>query len=329
MTAPERSVNWPILTASFLMAAMLWAVVFNQDSTTNNVLLQVRPQGLDETRFSIKNLRRSILVNFRGNPGFLRTVAPENLIAYVDLSQGKPGRYNYPVRVTPVSLGDVATDVPKTIQVELEKVISRQFVIEAEATKKLRNDAYTVQGYRFDPPNATVRGPKSEVDKVTGVKAVVPLDEIDPEQPGPFEVSLRTEGTPLEYAHIEPVQARASILYAAAPAERDLLVRPTVQGRPADGYLAVSYANVPQRVTARGDAVVLASLSQISTEPIDLTGLKATETRRVNLSIPPGVTVKPTYIKFTVRIEPQSLPKPPPANPNPNPLPDPTGGGNP
>lgn len=325
MTAPDRSINWPMLTASFLVAAMLWAVVFNQSSATNTVSLEVRPQGLDESRYSVSNIRRNLLLTFRGDPRILRSVGPDNLFAYVDLSQAQPGRHRYPLRVTPASLGEIATDLPSSIQVELEEVITRRFPIEAEATKKLRTDAYKVEGFQFDPPEAVVRGPKSEVDGIKSVKAIIPLDEIDPERTEPFNATLRAEGGVLEFSRIEPLQVKVSPMIIAAPAERDLLVRPNVRGGAGEGYIAVSYDVKPKLVTARGEAELLASLSQITTEPIDITGLTKSVTRTVALRVPAGILVKPSSVTFTVKVERQSLPNPP----QPSSLPDPVTGGTP
>ncbi|RYG35698.1 hypothetical protein EON81_11905, partial [bacterium] len=148
----HESVNWPMLVASFLVAVMLWLVVFGQSSATTFVSMEVRPQGLDESRLFVSRIERRIGINFRGDPSVIRVAGPDNLLAYVDLSKAKPGRGRYPLRVTPASLAALATDLPDSIQVELEEIVSKTFPIEAETTKSLGSDVYTVERIVFDPP---------------------------------------------------------------------------------------------------------------------------------------------------------------------------------
>ncbi|RYG47072.1 hypothetical protein EON79_08370, partial [bacterium] len=299
MTEPNRdAVNWPMLVASFLVAVMLWLVVFGQSSATNFVSMAVRPQGLDESRLFVTDVDRRIGISFRGDPrGVLNVSDPDSLVAYVDLSKAKPGRGRYPLRVTPASLAALATDLPETIQVELEEIVTQRFPIQAETTKSLASDVYTVERIVLDPAEAVVRGPKSEVAKITGIKATVPLERVNVDRPETIEVTLIAEGTTLEYARIEPLQTRATVLLNAAPAERDLLVRPRVTGRPAAGFTAVSYDLSPNTVTAQGDSLVLASLSQITAEEIDIGGISSTRTFEVRLSVPAGIRVKPATVK--------------------------------
>lgn len=61
-------------------------------------------------------------------------------------------------------------------------------------------------------------------------------------------------------------------------------------GNPADGYAVTSVQVTPPTITIQGAAPALVNVSYVNTQPIDITGKRATITQVVPLDLPPGTS---------------------------------------
>ncbi len=87
---------------------------------------------------------------------------------------------------------------------------------------------------------------------------------------------------------------------------RSLLVRPNVQGRPSQ-YVFVDHAGVevsPPTVTITGPSTILADLKELSTRPVDITGLETEYETRVEVAPPPGdpITIEPSKVRVLIAL---------------------------
>ncbi|MFH1529146.1 MAG: YbbR-like domain-containing protein [Pseudomonadota bacterium] len=87
---------------------------------------------------------------------------------------------------------------------------------------------------------------------------------------------------------------------------RTLSVRPNVQGRPSQ-YVFVDYAGIevaPPTVTITGPMTVLDEIEELSTRPVDITGLETAYETRVEVAPPPGdlITIEPSKVRVLISL---------------------------
>ncbi len=99
-------------------------------------------------------------------------------------------------------------------------------------------------------------------------------------------VRVTRRGTAL---NVEPLEIKVEpqeITFTLEPlAEHSFSVQPDLRGSPAYGYELVQYSTTPQNVEVRGAKSRVQALSNISTEPIDLTGRTESFSMRVRVSL--------------------------------------------
>jgi YbbR domain-containing protein len=153
---------------------------------------------------------------------------------------------------------------------------------------------YEVGSPQVDPQKVRLRGPRSLVESVSEVVATVWLrgsktaveSEVAP-------VALDGERTQVG-ADVEVSPQTVKVMLPVVPlAEfRDITVKAQVIGSPAAGYWVSNITVEPAAVTIQGKPEVIRSMpAVVSTEPIDVTGVKETVTRRVSLELPEDVSV--------------------------------------
>ncbi len=76
-------------------------------------------------------------------------------------------------------------------------------------------------------------------------------------------------------------------------------------GNPADGYAVTSVQVAPPTITLQGAAPALVNVTYVNTQPIDITGKRATITQVVPLDLPPGVSsTSSTAVTVSIYIAP-------------------------
>lgn len=315
--------NAPALIAAFVTAVLLWFVVTSQNSVSTIVTMEVRIQGLDDDRLFVTKVQPTVAVNARGNPRETASLSGENAYAYIDLQGAKPGRSTYPVRFYPDGVDRFLINPPRRITVELEAVVQKELPVSIQTSGSLREPGFVLDEVLADPPTVTVRGPKSEVDQIVRVKAVLNLAEVTATKTGPYPADVTAEtddGRQMRYVRPTPFEVRLSARLLTAPVERQVFVEPDFAGRPAAGFEITGYRFDPPRVTLSGASIELARLSRVVTEPIDLNDLRENRVLNVGLRTPAGVRASPRQVRVTIEVGPRQAPSAPePARPDPEP----------
>jgi YbbR domain-containing protein len=81
-------------------------------------------------------------------------------------------------------------------------------------------------------------------------------------------------------------------------------VVPSAQGIVADGYNLAGIQADPPAIAVSGPLELLLGLPNISTEPVDVTGLRADAARTVRLRLPAGVQSTRDSVTVRVKVEP-------------------------
>jgi YbbR domain-containing protein len=298
--------NWPLKLAAIVLATLLYAGFVLSQSTRQF-----------EGRVPIDTLDQPsdvILLSDLGAVQRIRYFAPDDLgirldsasfRATVDLSDVDPSRgpTSVPVRVVSVDPRiQVLEYEPSRVIVQLDRVVS--------ATVPVRAVLGPVpSGLEVGTPvlsveEANVRGPASNVRRVTEVQARVTID------PSGIDVNSTVDltpvdalGEPLSLVDVDPTNAQVRVPVFTDRRTKTLPVHPVVTGTPAAGFEVAAVAVDPLSVAVAGDANDLAALELADTASVSVSGASSNVVRTVDLALPDGVqAVGTSSVKVTVTL---------------------------
>jgi YbbR domain-containing protein len=163
----------------------------------------------------VGDLVNRVEVGIRGPRALISSISPDQLKAYVDLSQSMAGANH--VRLTPdnvrAPLGTEITKVaPSSVRIRLEEIKSRSVPVKAHLVGKLLRPL-RLKGVAVEPPEIVLQGPAGILKKVREIftepvdlgevseslQISVPLEitpqqlRLAPDQPSQVTVYLRVE----------------------------------------------------------------------------------------------------------------------------------------
>ena len=151
-----------------------------------------------------------------------------------------------------------------------------------------------------------VRGTDSQIRRLEPGDLVVEID-LAGERPGLVVLPLRTDQVSVPFGiEVTEVSPGAVTLTLEESASVDVPVRPTVDGKPAAGFIEAGTTVDPATVTVVGPARRLTTTTVAITQRVSIEGARETVTQTVTVGvIDPGLRLKdPRTARVTVRIEP-------------------------
>jgi hypothetical protein len=305
--------NLPLMFLSLLISLALWVSVF---------IRQTPGEAWIPLKVHVSNVPPHLYVD-RDDPNAdlggisLKFVAPEDSLSdlqnhppdiNVNLETGRVGIYRYPATLSPRGAEKyLASTSPTTIQVKLEPIIERASVpIEVERTGSLQDPTLAVDGLNPTPASATIKGPQSVVESVVKCQAFFDLSKVTPDDTTPRTLTLQpvnSQGQDLgsKDLTVVPQVATVTAILTARPQSQTAFVNPVFVGQVATGYETDSYEVDPPSVVISGNPTLLAKVTTISTEPIDVNGLAADRVFRVRLRVPFHIQLRTRLSYVTVR----------------------------
>jgi YbbR domain-containing protein len=193
---------------------------------------------------------------------------------------------------------------PAFVTVTLEPVAAKQVPVQANLIGappqgfSIPNDAI-----QTSPTQVRVSGATSLVQLVTSVGADVNLTGLRVSLEQRYPLTARdARGADIRGVLIEPPNADIRVGVAQQQVTLPVTIVPQVRGSVADGYNLVSIAPEPPAVPISGPLEALQALPFLTTEAVDVSGLRNDATRSVRLSVPAGfITTRDTVtVRFRV-----------------------------
>lgn len=249
-----------------------------------------------------------ITVSLTGTADDLSRMNEVNIDASVDVSHGQAGANpGLPVTVTMLPgshSGVTISDFhPRVQTVMLAQVVRKRLpmVVLVQGSSK---NGYSQRTPSVVPSEARVVGPADSVDAVarlvvrpdiTGATDTVDDDfDIIPED---------ADGNEVPDVRVVPDTAHVSIGIIETGQTKEVFVSPNIVGALAPGYVIGQVTVKPETVLLTGSVPDLAGVGRVSTDPIDITGAKASLTAQAHCDAPPTVTLTSTdTVQVTVDI---------------------------
>lgn len=306
--------NLATLLLSLVLASIIWITATQTEDPTINKSLQIPiefvGQPADTIMITPAIPNPSVLLWVQGRASIANEINRSDFSATVDISDVQPGE-----EVTlAVEMQQSASDInivsqsPEQMIVKLEQLISLEIPVEVEIRNEVsRGHSRGTESYF--PESITVTGTESEVSALEKALVTVTLngDERETKVVTAQPIFYNGQGQVTSARNFQlssqDVEVTIPIVESADFAEKIITVDLT--GQPATGYRLLSVTVEPTSVLVQGRPTQLDLLSQLKTEPIDITGLTESFESSATLALPEGIELDEiTEIMVKIEIEP-------------------------
>ena len=295
--------NWPAKILSLLAAIVMWFFIMRDQNPVMEVsyTVPVQVQNL-AANYIIEDAPQYVRVTLSGPRDTIINLKSENLKAYIDASGVSTGQNNVTIHFNPPSGMNIVEIKPDTVTINVDEFASKKLPVEIVPIGQIP-DNVALKSVTVIPKEVTVSGRKQQVMAATRVVMKVNVAG----QTKNFSAVSTLEawdisGNVLD-VHINPSQGQAQ--YELNLLRKDKAVPITVPtvGTVADGYEVKSISVTPTQLTVTGREEMIDSVSEIQTEPIDLTGATKGIQGNYNLVLPSGVNSNVTTVHVKVYIQ--------------------------
>lgn len=305
-----RRIVTPVALAavSLLAAIVLWVAVTDAEDPNQidffRGALEVRAVNIPDN-LSVASIREpSVVVRVSAPESEFNKLTTADFRAEVDLSGERENTSDKRVSVRVISDKDVEIEEvsPAFVTVTLEPTVSKLIPVKADVVGS-PPQGFSYSGVEPNPTTVRVSGAESLVSKAVSASADVNLTGRRASLDEQFRLTPRdAQGADLRGLSLEPANADIKVIIAQREVTLPLTVVPATQGSVADGYNLVGLTVEPAAIAVSGPLELLQALSFLTTETIDINGLRADTTRSsVRLRVPSGL--QPTRDTVSVRIK--------------------------
>lgn len=295
---------------SVSLAFLLWVfAITNTDPmvTQNYRGIPITFQNLDALNnkgFLIESITKTVDVQLYGRTIQISKISSEDISAVVDLSNISD-KGTYSVEVTIKGIGDnisVSSVSPQYITIDINEIVEIEKEISIDFTGVLKT-GYAITAYSPDVDIVLVSGSEVAIEKIDQIKGNV--DITDKDSSFVSTVNLKaydSEGNEVSGITIDTPEINVSVEIAMSQVANIL---PITHGTCAEGYYIQNISSDPTTITIAGSDNILSDITEIETEPIDITDKNTTFTISVDLNPPNGVSlIGPSSVSITVTIAP-------------------------
>jgi YbbR domain-containing protein len=296
---------------SLLLAILIWAGASQQNNPMMLQSLQIPLNLVGQPENSTLELStENVIVVVEAPSSVLSELSSDDFSATIDLSQIPLGEnVSLPITVNTAVPGvNINDPVPGAVDVRLEQLLSREVPVVLDVRGSVAR-GHTQGDPLIDPQTITVVGTAEQVNPLDAARVTVFLNNVrETVVDTAFPIFYDRRGqvasvSGVDSVSAESIQVTIPVEESADFAEKFIDINWT--GTPADGYRLLSVTVDPPSVLVQGLPTRLSQLSQVTTDPIDITGLTESFSQQVALDLPEGITLdEGQTVIVNVEIEP-------------------------
>ncbi len=306
--------RWFMRIVSLFLALLLFTTVYidddvikdSRESGTSEDLITLNVPLVayyDTENLVVSGLPNTVDIAISGPKSLVQSIkARKDFNVFVDLENLTIGDHNVPVRWENISEKlEVKLD-PTYLSVNVQEKITAEFFIEPEINESLLAAGYEIEELTVSPEKVSITGAKSEIDKITYVKATLDInDSIDETITKEARVlALDLELNKLDVT-IEPEIVDVTINVINPSKEVSLSI--VEKGSLPEGVEIDSIDIKPETIFAFGRKEVLDSLKELKVE-VDVSEITEDTTFEIPVTLPEGLNqVEPEAVSVTVNVK--------------------------
>ncbi len=275
-------------------------VVSSQDRTTiDDVPLELR---YDTENFVITGAPETVSVKVSGPKSLV--VSAEQLRDFQAVAEVRDpviGEQEIPIELLNISDKLNAEPVPKTITVNVQEKVVKDFEVKADFTNVKLRAGYELTDFKLDQTKVQITGGKDVMEQITSVVALAEGKNVSEDFSQDYKVvALDAEGKPLDVS-ISPSVVKVSA--EVKPPSKVVEITPVVSGEVKPGLVYEGIEMSETKATVYGDQNVLDKVTEIKI-PINLSDFDKTTQYEVELDLPDKLRgYTPERVTVTVRFQ--------------------------
>ena len=296
--------NLPAKIVALGVAVVLWVVVMSdqnpaiEGSFTVPVAVVNSPEG-----YKVTKSEDTVKIKVRGARSLFVSATADDFRAYVDLGGAEAGKQSYKVETALPQGFELVEVQPETVEFNLDKIIQKQVRADVIVTGNSAPGT-TVAKVTQASSIVTIEGPQSAVESVTRVVGYVGLsgNSTDFDLQVPL-TALNADGREVHDVKVVPSATEVTVQLARGLTKKIVTIHPVLDGSLPDDLTLSEVRTDPIKLEIAGESKVLAPLSSVDTEKIDLSKVTGSEKLTVRLNLPNGVTVTNPEISVNIVVK--------------------------
>ena len=287
-----------LLFVSLFLAALIFIIIdqkiVNFSDNTAEVLKDREVKVIyNEEKYVVEGLPETVDITLIGSRTDLY-IAKQSTSNYVtvDLSGLKPGTHKVNIEYNQNNSSIDYTVNPSTVTVIIYEKVSETRTLSVDLLNKDSLDSkLVVESTNYDTDKVVIKGSEAQLKQVVEVKALVDLNNIPEQAAGTYtlnSVPLKAYDVNGNVVNVEIVPETMNIDVTIASPSKELPIKIIPKGEVASSYAISALSSNETKVIAYGDTESLNNIKYIPVY-IDVNGLKADKTYKVELDKPVGV----------------------------------------
>ncbi len=297
--------NTTLKAASLAGAIIIWLIIMNiNDPVITRIIYDVPVNVVNSSyiesmglSYKISDGYDTIAVTVRGNRSLVESLTASRFNVVADLTQiisleTDPVMVPLTVDCPNISKENM-TASPRNINIDIEEMVSRDFVINATAAGTTPANGFEVGEMTVDPETVTIRGPGTLMEKIERVNAVVDVSGVRGDKDMQPSIQITDKNgeqiteTQMSYLSMNVSEEEMNVHVTVFAVRSGVSLRVETSGEPAPGYTVGNIAVTPSTLSVVGSRAVLDSLEQngnVITIPAD-SGLVDVTDRSSDVSV--------------------------------------------
>ncbi len=324
-----------LMIISLFLAFFIWLAITNVSDPIDYQTISGIPVSFTNTSYVEANGQafeaaegyEMVSVRIYASRSVRERLSSQNITATADLTQiidfnSDPVMVPVQVTVPGVSADDVIVS-PRNIQIKLEDMKSKDFVVNAAADDSAPKNGYEVGTLTANPEQITIRGSESLINKIDRVTAQVNVNGLDADADLSAELKIYDKNgdelteTQKSYLTLSVAESEIKVHVQLYQVDTDVQISADTYGTPASGYQVGKITLTPSTLQVVGDEESLSALRSSGNEiiidraskAIDVSGASGDVTAKIDITeyLPEGINLA-SGISSTVVAEVEILP---------------------
>lgn len=259
---------------------------------------------IDRERFVVSGVPEEVNVSLEGPKSILtRTVLQRSVEVFVDLTELGEGKHIVDLEHEKVPVELTAYIEPKTIEIEIEERAADDYSVSVDfINKDLLPTGYEIGESTVNPGKVTIVSSRSIIDKIAIVKVYVDVEGLTE--------SIKNRETPVNVydslgnmlnVNIDPSSVVVSVDINNPSKSVPLKIQ--TKGELPEGLVLTEATSEVEEVEVFAISEVLSTITELSTEEIDLSEITESGTIEAKLDIPDDASVTKDTIEVTLKLE--------------------------
>ena len=272
--------NMTLKMASLAGAIIIWLIIMNiNDPVVTRIIYDV-PVNVVNTSYiesmglsyKISDGYDTIAVTVRGNRSLVESLTASRFNVTADLTQiisleTDPVMVPLTVYCPSVSSENL-TASPRNINIDIEEMVSKEFVINATEAGTTPANGFEVGEMTVEPETVTIRGPGTLIDKIERVNAIVDVTGIRTDKDMEPVIRITDKNgeqitdTQMSYLSMNVTEEEMNVHVTVYAVRSGVSLKVETSGEPASGYTVGNIAVTPSTLSVVGSRAVLDMLEQ-------------------------------------------------------------------